>query len=295
MTTLRAIVKLLRPRQWIKNCFVFISFIFAGDLRRPEYLELSLWLFAALCLASSACYGINDVADAEADRAHPLKRKRPVASGALSPAIAILTSVLLAAASLVIAFRAGRAAGLMVLGLITLNLFYSAYLKHQVLLDVFAIAVSFLLRVLTGGVASSVRPSHWMILMSIFITLMLALGKRRAELLAMREGAGQHRHVLTLYRVETIDQMLVILITLVIASFSLFTVSDYAVQRYGTDGMIYTLPLVVYGLFRYLLVMHTRGEGGDPTELALTDRPLLICVLLWLTACIWIVYTHASL
>ncbi|MBI2821332.1 MAG: decaprenyl-phosphate phosphoribosyltransferase [Acidobacteria bacterium] len=284
------LLKLIRPHQWIKNGFVFVPFVFAGELTNLALLRDGLVVFAAFCLASSGVYVLNDLVDAEADRAHPRKAQRPIASGRVGSAEAVLAMAALSAGGIGGGYLVSLPVGNMLLSYVGLSVLYSFYTKHQVLLDVFSIAGGFLLRVMAGAYASTVAPSHWILLMTLFLSLMLGLGKRRGELLELARGSENHRTVLNAYSVATIDQMLVVLVGMVVVTFSVYTGSEYATRRFGTNALVYTVPLVVYGLFRYLYVMNDKGGSGDPTEILLSDRPLLLCVAGWILACAWIIY-----
>ena len=281
--------KLLRPHHWIKNGFVFVPFVFSGKLTDPALVVRGFEAFGALGMASSAVYVLNDLVDAEADRLHPTKSLRPIASGKVGAAQALLLMAGLGAAAILLALRVSAPVGYIVLSYIGVSALYSFYTKHVVLLDVFSIAAGFLLRVLAGAFVTMVLPSHWILLMTLFLSLMLGFGKRRGELVQLERNPEGHRAVLNLYRVATIDQMLVVLVGMVVVTFSIYSGSDYAIQRFGTDALVYTVPLVVYGLFRYLYVINQKG-GGDPTEILLSDRPLLACVIGWLILCVWIIY-----
>lgn len=285
-----ALVRLLRPAHWIKNGFVFVPLVFAGKLGDGDLVSQGLATLAAFCLASSAVYILNDLVDAEADRQHPAKRMRPVACGLVSRGQAVALMGALGAAAAGAGYLVSSQVGNVLLLYMALSAVYSFYTKHIVLLDVFSIAIGFLLRVVAGAYVSTVTPSHWILLMTLFLALMLGFGKRRGELTALGKDSESHRAVLTSYSVATIDQMLVVLIGMVVVTFSIYTGSDYAVARFGTDALVYTVPLVVYGLFRYLYIINDKGGGGDPTEILLSDPPLLCCVAVWVIACAWIIY-----
>ena len=284
------LIKLLRPRQWVKNGFVFIPFLFADKLLNITLLSKGLVVFIAFCLASSSIYILNDLSDLDFDRSHPEKKNRPIASGKVSINVALCIMLFLSATSVFISYCHSREVSWIIVSYIILNIFYSLYLKHIVILDIFCIASGFLLRVAAGVFASTVPPSHWIIIMTMALSLLLAVGKRRADLLSADGSLKSHRKVLSLYSVQTIDQMIVVLVAMVIITFSLYAVSDYATQRFGTDALVFTVPIVVYGVFRYLYIINDKGGTGDPTKILLSDRHMFLCVLSWLLACAWIIY-----
>lgn len=281
---------LARPLHWIKNGFVFIPFLFAAKLTDFSVLYQGILVFWAFCLASSSVYIFNDIMDVKSDRLHPKKRTRPIASGRISVSVAVVYLIFVASGTVVLSLLHSPVILAIILTYVVINIFYSLYIKHIVLLDVFSIAAGFLLRVFAGAYASTQPPSHWLLLMTLFIALFLGFGKRRSELATLENNGEDHRRVLTFYSLRTIDQLLTVLIGLVVVTFSLYTVSDYTMQRFGTDALVYTVPLVVYGLFRYLFLVNERKYGGDPTEVLLSDAPLIFTVLGWLAASFFIIY-----
>ncbi|MEW6735058.1 MAG: decaprenyl-phosphate phosphoribosyltransferase [Acidobacteriota bacterium] len=283
------VFQLVRPKQWIKNGFVFMPILFAGKLSQTDILLEGLFLFGYFCLTASAVYVCNDIADAQTDRLHPHKCMRPIAAGRVSRWQAILIALLLGSLGLVGAFSLSRGVGFWLLLYAGVNLLYSFVTKHIALLDVFSIATGFVLRVLAGADVSTVAASRWILLMTFFLSLLLGLGKRRGELKMLMHNAADHRVALDGYTSRAIDQMLVILIGMVVLTYSTYTVSDYAIEHFGTDRLVYTVPFVVYGLFRYVHLMNEE-EHSDPTALLFADRPLLISIVLWGLVCIWIIY-----
>lgn len=288
--TVSAVIRLLRPKQWIKNAFIFVPITFARDLLTPAIALRAVATFACFCMASSAMYVFNDLVDAEADSMHPGKRTRPIPAGQVSAAQAIALSAFLGLAGLIGAFHISTQVGALIGLYVAVNVLYSLAIKRIVLLDVFAIAVGFVLRILSGAAISTVPASRWIILMAFFLALFLALGKRRNELTKLGAAATEHRTVFSSYTVKTIDQMLAILIGVIIVTFSIYAVSDYSVARFGTDALVFTVPFVLYGLFRYLHLINNGDNMGDPTELLFRDKPLLAAVGMWALACILIIY-----
>ena len=286
---LKSLLRAMRPRQWAKNVFIFAALVFDGQLARPEPLARTFVGFVMLCLISSSVYLVNDIADLEADRRHPVKRTRPIASGELSVRPAAVAAGLLALASLAISFALGAEFGWIVAGYFGLNLLYSLWLKHAAIIDVLIIAAGFVLRVAAGVSLIQVsRFSPWLYVCTTLLALIIGFGKRRAELLLLAEGANAHRPVLDGYNVELLDQLIVVVSATTIMAYSLYTFS--AENLPANHLMMLTIPFVLYGIFRYLRLIHVEKFGGAPEELILTDRPLLITLLLWGLLAIVILY-----
>lgn len=274
-----ALVLALRPQQWVKNIFVFAALVFArgerGGWVDGDYSDLRRTLFAffAFCLGSSAVYLVNDVADIESDRKHPTKKDRPIASGALSIPVAIAAAAACAVAALWLAHIASPSADAVawvVAAYIVLNLAYSFRLKHVVLVDAFCIAGGFLLRVYAGGLAAGAFVSHWLMLCTLFLSLFLALCKRRAESDLLGEGRGEHRAILLEYNSGFLDQMITVVAACTIITYSMYTVSDDTARKFGAShSLIWTVPFVVFGLARYMLLVQRREGGGNPTRVLL--------------------------
>ncbi len=277
---LRAALESLRPRQWIKNGFVFAALVFDRQLTHPRALLWTLAGFALFCLLSSAVYLVNDLSDREQDRQHPRKRHRPIASGRLPVPVAVGMAVALPLLVLPLAFWLRPAFGWVALAYYTLMLLYTFVLKHIPLLDVFALAAGFLLRVEAGVTLIQVqRFSPWLYMVTLFVALFLGLGKRRAELELLAHNAGNHRKVLEGYTLTFLDQLINIAATATIMTYSLYTFS--APNLPANHAMMFTVPFVAYGLFRYLYLIHVRGYGGAPEEAVLRDRPLQLTVAAW--------------
>jgi 4-hydroxybenzoate polyprenyltransferase len=278
----------LRPQQWTKNAFVLIGTLFGHRWERDEIVAASI-AFAAFCLASSAVYVYNDWCDRDRDRLHPTKRLRPIAAGRLrGPAIAVL-GLSCAAAAYALALVLGPVMVFLVSGYFGLNVVYTLWLKHVVIADVFAIAGGFQLRLLAGTTGLGIPPSHWLLLCGFALTLLLALGKRRGELEGVGQGGGTRR-VLDAYSEPVLDQLLGICATLVLAAYGLYTISPDTAAEHGATELPYTIPIVTYGVFRYLIVLRG-GNGstdGDPSRLLLADRQLQATAIAWLAAVVWI-------
>lgn len=285
------IFELIRPKQWVKNLFVFAPILFAGKLMDLPMLLTNILAFASFCCISSSVYVLNDIIDVESDRVHKKKRYRPIAAGYVSIKQAKILFVFL------IALTAVLSSMLPVLFLITIsaylvnNLLYSFKVKNVVLLDVFSISIGFILRVIAGAVAIDVSVSSWMIITTIFISLFLGISKRRAELSGPNQNnLEKQRKVLSDYDVVFVDQLNTIAATGTIISYALYTVSEKAVNAFHSDKLIYTTPFVLYGIFRYLYLLHQKNLGESPTQIVTKDVPIIINSLLWLITCAVIIY-----
>jgi 4-hydroxybenzoate polyprenyltransferase len=283
-------VRLIRPAQWTKNLFVLAPLLFSGKGSEADAVVDALMALVAFCLLASAVYSFNDVADRESDRSHPTKRHRPVASGRITTAAAIGMAAGLILAGLGLSWSVNSQLALIAGTYLGLNLVYSFWIKHVVILDVFAIAAFFLLRLLGGSVAIGVAPSIWLLICGGLLALYLGFAKRRHELLLLGGDSTSHRKVLGDYGPAFLDQMSVVLLAVTVVSYIMYTLSP---ERVAVSGhlLTYSLIFVLYGVFRYLYLVHQRG-GGSPTETLLTDRSLIIAVLLWSLYCGWVVYAH---
>jgi 4-hydroxybenzoate polyprenyltransferase len=286
------LLKLLRPHQWIKNGFVFVGLLFS-DVGDDWKLRGSVLLAAAgFCLLSSCVYILNDVFDRKADQAHPVKRKRPLASGTVGMSQAYALAFVCGAAGLALGAMASAIVVAILLAYLVLNLAYSAGLKNIAILDVFIIAAGFMLRIFAGTWGVNIVPSYWLLLCGLLLTVFLGFAKRRAELMASdgngSNGASQ-RAVLYDYTPALLDTMMAISAAGVILSYSLYTVSPDTIALHRTDRLIYTLPFVLYGIFRYIFLVHRR-DGEDPAWMLLTDAHLLIVGALWLGVTLWLIW-----
>ncbi len=279
---LSAALRLMRPGQWVKNGFVFVGLLFGHAWHEPEKVVAALLAFAAFCLMSSAVYALNDFRDIAQDRLHPAKRLRPLASGALSPSVAVLLMGACSAASLLIAWRVGDTLVLLLSAYGLINLGYSYGLKRIVVLDVFLISAGFMLRLLAGTTGLDIPPSNWLLMCGLLLTLFLGFAKRRAEMLLMEEAGGAHRKVLEHYSSALLDQFITITGACSVVAYALYTVDDATVSIHGTADLIYTLPFVLFGLFRYLYLIHRCGVGGDPSRDLFRDPHLIFAMLGWL-------------
>lgn len=274
------LLRLMRPHQWVKNGFVFVGLLFGHAWRDPGLAAAALAAFVAFCLLSSGVYIVNDCVDREQDRHHPQKRNRPLASGAVSPRAAIVLAAACLIGSLALAAATSRAPWLLLIYL-ALQVAYNLGAKHIVVLDVFIIAAGFMLRILAGTVGVGIPPTHWLLLCGLMLTLFLGFAKRRAELEILVDDSAVHRRVLEHYSRPLLDQFIVIAATGTIVSYALYTVSADTMAVHGTRWLIATLPFVLYGLLRYLYLLHRQGGGGDPARDLLTDPHLLSALAGW--------------
>jgi len=286
---LKALIKTMRLRQWTKNGFVFFGLIFDKQLFRLEPFLRTLEGFFLFCLISSAVYLFNDIADVEADRNHPVKKSRPIASGKLPIPVALITALLLIVISIPLGFLLSPVFALILTSYLVINLLYSRWLKHVSILDVLIISSGFVLRVGAGVALITVeRFSPWLYMITILFSLYIGLGKRRAEMNLLAEGASAHRKVLEGYTIHLLDQYITIVSGMTIVAYSLYTFSAPNLPENHT--MMLTIPFVVYGIFRYLQLIQFGHVAGSPDEVALKDRPLQITMLLWGLAVIAIFY-----
>jgi 4-hydroxybenzoate polyprenyltransferase len=280
----------VRPRQWVKNLFVFAGLIFSQRLFTPA-AGSAVAAFAIFCALSGAMYLFNDVADREKDRLHPKKRERPVASGLLPVPVALGAGATLAVLGLTAAAWLSPLFALTALAYVTLLTLYSAWLKHVVIVDVLAVSTGFVLRAVAGAVAVDVEISGWLLICTILLALFLALGKRRHEYLTLEAEAVRHRPILAEYSAGLLDQMIAVVTASTVTAYALYTMSPQTVAKFHTAWLLpATLPFVLYGIFRYLYLLYRRQLGGNPSELFLNDRALLLNTLCWILAVLLIIY-----
>lgn len=281
------LLRQLRPKQWTKNLLVFAALLFSFERIAIETAAASVAGFLLFSFVAGCVYIINDVADREADRHHPTKRERPIASGALQPGVALAFGALLLSGSLVAAYMINPLFLALLIGYFALNVAYSFKLKHMVIIDIMTIAAGFVLRAIAGGLVIHVPFTPWFLLCTLLLSLFLAIGKRRQELVLLGRGVGSHREVLAHYSLPLLDQLTSIVTTATIMAYSLFTFTSGR-----TIHLMWTIPLVLYGIFRYLYLIHIEGKGGAPDKVLLEDKPLLatvvlyvisvVCILAWL-------------
>jgi 4-hydroxybenzoate polyprenyltransferase len=284
------LVASLRPRQWTKNLLVFAGLIFSQGLHEPALVARSTLAFMLFCLLSGGVYLINDVVDAERDRAHPQKRQRPVASGRLSVKVALAAGVALLVGASAAGFLLSARFGAVSVGYVALLTVYSIGLKHVVIVDTLVIAAGFVLRALAGVVVLDIPFSHWFLLCTSLLALFLTFGKRRHELIALEGGAAEHRPILSEYSPQLLDQMIAVVTASTLMAYALYTVAPETQARLGTSLLPLTIPFVLYGIFRYLYLLYRRDLGGNPSEHLLTDRALLLDIGLWGVTVIVVLY-----
>jgi 4-hydroxybenzoate polyprenyltransferase len=285
------LITLIRPKQWLKNFFVFAPIIFAGQLLSFEHFFKNFVAFLAFCGVSSLVYIINDITDIESDRIHKKKRFRPLASGEVTINQAKIFFVIIAVITTALCYKTNLYFASIVIVYFFINLLYSIWVKDIVIVDVFFISFGFMLRVIGGAAAISVSISSWMILTTIFISLFLAISKRRAELSQVdSENINKQRKVLTHYDISFTDQMNTIAATGTIICYALYTVSEKATSTFHTDNLIYTTPFVIYGIFRYLYLIHKKNLGENPEQIVTKDIPMIINVILWFIFSVFIIY-----
>jgi 4-hydroxybenzoate polyprenyltransferase len=280
----------LRPREWIKNIMVLAPLFFSQNILSLTATQRSLAALVMFCIVSSSVYLLNDIKDREQDRLHPVKRLRPIAAGKLSVPAAGAAVVTLLLIGLVGGGMLSGAFGLILLAYWLINVLYSGGLKNQIILDVFAIAAGFVLRVAGGAIVIDVEMSHWLVLCTTLLALFLGLSKRRHELVLLGEDAGTHRRVLKEYSAHFLDMMIGIVTACTVMSYALYTVSEETIRRFNTDHLIFTLPFVLYGIFRYLYLVYHRNQGGNPAKDLLTDSSIVINLCLWAAVTAFIIY-----
>jgi 4-hydroxybenzoate polyprenyltransferase len=285
-----AIFRLARPYQWIKNALVLAALVFGQRLFVFHDDVLAIVAFVAFCALSSAGYILNDIADRDADRLNPEKCDRPLARGDLTVAAATWAAMTLAAIALVLSMALGREFVGIALLYAGLQLFYSLWAKHQVIIDIIAVAVGFVLRAFAGGVAIQVEVSPWLVFITFVLALFLVLARRRHELIALGDDAIAHRSALSEYSVRLVDQMISIVAGATLVSYMIYTASAEVEAKLGTRHLYLTVPFVAFGILRYLYLIDERNEGGDPARALLHDRALMLAVALWILTDIALLY-----
>ncbi len=291
-TGARALLEAMRPRQWTKNVFVFAGVVFAGKLFDPSLVLRALAAFGVFCVAASAVYLVNDYADREADAHHPTKRARPLASGRLSPGLALGAAAVLAAAALALSLAVSKGLLVFLLGYFALTAAYNGGLKRVFIIDAIAVAAGFVVRAAAGAAAIDAVISPWLLSCTFQLALFLALGKRRQELSLLGEQAGSHREALGQYSVAVLDSWLTALTGATIVAYALYTQAPRTVEHFHTTNLIYTVPFVVYALFRYQHRVVRDGKGGDPGSALLHDPGLLLAIAGWALTAAIVIYAR---
>lgn len=282
-------ITVLRPRQWVKNAFILAPLMFSGHALEWTAQWHALATLLAFCALASGVYVFNDVIDRDQDRMHPVKCRRPIAAGLISPATALVASLLLVSVAVAACVLVSPQVGVVALTYLALNALYSFRLKRMVIVDVFAISSFFILRLLAGAAAVAVRPSLWLLLCGGLLALYLGFAKRRAEIELLGTGSADHRAVLAKYNVAFLDQISIVLLAVTIVSYIMYTVESETAKATGTNTFSYSTVFVLYGVFRYLYLVQ-KGNGGNPAETLLTDRALLVNVALWVVYCGFMIY-----
>lgn len=284
-----SLFKSLRPQQWTKNFFVFAGIVFSLQFFEIALLLKVVYAFVIFCMLSSAIYLINDVRDISGDRKHPKKKFRPIASGQVSIQVALGLALVFLIIAIPVSFYLDFSFALIAVAYIVLMVFYTFLLREVVILDVFSIAAGFVLRAIAGVVVIGVELSPWLIICTILLALFIALGKRRHELITLTEAAG-HRKILDEYSPQLLDQLISITAGSTIVAYALYTLWPETIAKFGTKNLVYSVPLVLYGIFRYLYLIYKKDKGGRPEKILLTDLPLIINIILWIGVLFVIVY-----
>jgi 4-hydroxybenzoate polyprenyltransferase len=285
----------LRPSQWTKNLIIFAALIFGQRLLDPSAVLISLGAFAVFCALSGVVYLINDVVDRHADGEHPIKRHRPIASGAVPVRLALASAAVLGSIALASAYLLRFEFGIVATVYVALLAMYSGPLKHVVIIDVLTIAIGFVLRAAAGALVIGVEIGHWLLIVTLLLALFLALSKRRHELVLLADGATNHRPILQEYSPYLLDQMISVVTASTLVAYAFSTISPEVIGKFGTDKLGLTFPFPLYGIFRYLYLVHQKEGGGSPSDMLLNDRPLLVCVALWAVSLVIIIYGPRTL
>ena len=290
MKTAFFLLQSLRPRQWIKNVVVLAGLLFSLNAFNLELLVKSMAGVLLFCVLAGANYIFNDLFDLKQDRLHPEKSRRPLAAGALAPKTALEVGIVMAAVSILASYLLDAQFGLVASVYIVLMLLYSAALKNIVVLDVFIISLGFVLRATAGAVIVKVEISTWLVVCTFLISLLLALGKRRHERMLLNDKGVMHRKTLAEYSPQLLDQMISVVSVCTVIAYSLYTVSESTYSKFGTRNLGYTIPLVIFGVFRYLYLVYKKEGGGNPEKLLLTDLPLVLTIGIWFLVSMLLIY-----
>ncbi|MCD2345951.1 decaprenyl-phosphate phosphoribosyltransferase [Clostridium guangxiense] len=282
---LKALLLLMRPKQWTKNLFVFGAIIFSGNFLNARLVLMNLFVFAMFCLTSSSVYVFNDIVDADKDRKHPIKKYRPIASGKVSKGQGIILDVILLIFIITFTSIVNIKILILLMMYVVMNIFYSFILKNVVIIDVMIITAGFVMRLASGGIATSVELSPWIILCTILLALFIALNKRKSEIISMKENRTKTRKILEEYSVELIDKMLTIVTPSILMAYCLYTFSS--IQN---RSMMITIPFVLYGIFRYEYLMEKANIGGKPEDIFTKDMPFLVNIVCWFLVVIIVIY-----
>ncbi|WP_214060649.1 MULTISPECIES: decaprenyl-phosphate phosphoribosyltransferase [unclassified Mesotoga] len=289
MVDLAIALRVIRIRHWIKNLFVFAPLIFSSSLVDPNSLLRATLIFVAFCLVSSSVYIFNDIKDRESDMHHARKKNRPIASGEISVRDAATVAAVMSVVAVLIALFLPYLALVFLLLYVVENIFYTLKGKEIVLIDAFCISAGFVIRVMAGAYAIDATPTGWIVVTTFFLSLFLGFGKRRNELLSLKEESNNHRKVLSVYDDRYLDYLMVATASVTIIAYTLYCLDPATIVKFSTDKLVYTVPFVTYGMFRYLLLLFKNGEG-DPTEVVTRDRGIAVTVVLWLVSVMLAIY-----
>jgi len=281
---IQALIISMRPKQWTKNLIIFAAVIFSLHFFEISYFFKTILSFILFTLVSGSVYLYNDLKDIEEDRLHPVKSKRPIVSGKLSKKTAYFFLIVLALVGIISSFYLNISLGWIVAGYFILHILYSNYLKHIVIFDIFCIAAGFVMRAAAGAVVINVEISSWLLVCTILLSLFLAMGKRRSELVELADDANKHRKILEHYSLTLLDQMISVVTAATVVSYSLYTMSEETIQKFHTSNLKYTIPFVLYGIFRYLYIIHKGDKAGAPEKALYTDISLLGNLILFAVA-----------
>jgi len=288
--TIAHILESMRPQQCLKNVFIFAPLIFSQNVTNPDLFKKSLLAFAVFCLLSGALYILNDLKDMAEDKLHPLKSRRPIAAEKLKRSHAVIAFVVVSLISFLLCLLLNLNFFYIALFYFVLQMAYSFRLKHVVILDVFIVAAGFFIRVIAGGLAIEVYISPWLLICTALLALFLAMSKRRHEIILLEQDAENHRPILKEYSPYLLDQMIAVVTASIVIAYCLYTISEETVTKFGTTKLIFTVPFVLYGIFRYLYLIHQKSEGGTPEVLILKDKPLLLDIFFWIVSASVIIY-----
>ncbi len=280
---------ILRPYQWVKNLLVFSGLVFSNSLFKTSVLDVSLAAFGIFCMASSGIYILNDLRDIKLDIMHPVKKNRAIASGKVSKVTAVIILILLLISAIMFSYLLDRNFCSIIVLYISINIAYSFGLKNVVILDAFIVASGFLLRAFAGCVVIHVEVTPWLFICTLSLALLVSFGKRRNELNILKD-AKDHRETLQFYNVQLLDIILTICGATAIGTYSLYTMAQETVTRFGSQRLIMTTPFVMYGVFRYLYLIYTQNKGGDPTKLLVKDNATIINGILWILSVGFVIY-----
>lgn len=287
---IKVVISAIRIKHWIKNLFVFAPLLFSMQLFETELITESFLAFVSFCLVASSVYLLNDIYDYKKDKDHPVKRFRPIASGRLKISHARWMTALFLTLGMALALAVNLEFTVIAVLYFALNILYSTYLKKQVILDVLILSLFYVIRVAAGGYAIGVHVSNWLLVCTFLLALFLGFGKRRHELVLLKDDAQNHRAILSEYSPYFLDQMIAVVTSSTLVAYSLYTMSQETIDRFQTNKLPLTIPFVLYGIFRYLYLVHQKEEGGSPTQLMLTDKPLILTVIGWAAAVFVIIY-----